>query len=401
VESSFNRWSSSGRALPSGLALLGVLFLGGCWGAKSTGDAASGGNLPKKSPIYPSGGIFSTGDLAAPVAPNDPLGSSQEAVFNALRATYAWGNNTDCTRDGFKIAVVDTGSDFNHEDLDANLNDGLGFNKNFVSGVAGQSAANDDHDYDGKYGHGSHVAGIIGAVGNNNKGVTGVCWSADIVTAKALDKKGSATTSDVIAAMDWALNRTGVKVLNASFGISLEATSASENDYYEDLFSDVMATAESKGIIVVAAAGNSGNDVDVDRVYPAALSSSNIVAVAANVEGNDGQEGIFISSNYGGHTIHLSAPGFEILSTLPDNQYGLKTGTSMASPMVAGSIALAWTHIGTNNISASQMMSLLFNNVEKHLGTKSRKPGYYLLTGGKLDLGALLEAANIFKDSLN
>lgn len=389
------------------------MSLNACFGKhkKERGDAAHSSSLPLKKPIFPSGGIFDLSGSSI-LVPNDTCYDSsgassgsyacqqaselrdQKAMYEALRAPYAWSRQTDCR--ALRIAIVDTGADFDHPDLSANLNSSDLLHFNFVTNQAGRSGARDDH------GHGSHVAGLIAAVGNNGTGTTGVCWSADIVTAKALGANGSATTSDVIEAMEWALTRDGVRILNASFGISLVGTSASENDYFEDLFSSVTGLAESRGVIIVAAAGNDGVDVDKNRVYPAALSSANIVAVASNLEGQSSPSGvpmeaIYAASNYGGHTVHLSAPGFKILSTLHNSAYGSKTGTSMAAPLVAGSLALAWNYIGVSQIDARSLIDLLLNNVEKH-SAKYATPGDYLLTGGKLDLGSLLQAADIYKN---
>lgn len=378
------------KNIQTGVIVLGLLGLSSLSACKNNGsDRDSAGLsaeeiLPNKKPISPNGETFDLSEDST-LSPNDP--SNQSGLLNAIRAPQAWFINSSCS--GFRIAIVDTGVDRNHEDLSDNLSSTA---KNFITGESGLSAVQDDH------GHGTHVAGIISAKGDNSTGISGICWEADLVIAKALDEDGSATTSDIIEAMEWAVTRENVKVVNASFGITMEATTVAENEYFEDLFSGVTALAESRKVLIVAAAGNEGVDVNVNRVYPAALSSKQIIAVAANLEGYQSKEGIFANSNYGGNTIHLSAPGYQIMSTVLDDSYGRKTGTSMAAPMVTGALALAWSHIGKNNISSQQIMKLLLNNVEKHSRTKSKTPGVYLLTGGKLDLGSLLKAADNFKN---
>ncbi len=371
--------------------LLDALLLAVCSGCFSRGDTttsdgAAGVILPVKNAITPNGSIYNLNSISSNT-PSDTFYSLQTALFNALRAPKAWNRSTDCS--DIKIGVVDSGVYSAHEDLSANL---LSGGKNFT-------VTPSTTDISDQNGHGTHVSGIIAAVGNNNKGVSGVCWNAQVMMAKVTDAQGSAYLSDVVDGMDYLLDQ-GASVINASLGSYVAATTESENASFEDVFSGVTAKAESNGALIVAASGNNGSNTDINRTYPASLISSSIISVAANNEGH-ASDGLFASSNYGGGTVHLSAPGVTIYSTLPatgsapNGAYGDKSGTSMAAPMVTGTLALMWHCIGKTQINSAQLKSLLLNNVESHSGAAGT-PGSYLLTGGHLDVGAAIEASRDF-----
>jgi subtilisin-like proprotein convertase family protein len=176
-------------------------------------------------------------------------------------------------------------------------------------------------------GHGTHVAGTIGAVGNNGVGVAGVNWHARIMALKFLDSSGSGYTSDAVRALNFAVAH-GAKVVNASFG----------GGGYDQAMATALANARAKGVIVVAAAGNDGTDNDANPVYPANYTGDNLVSVAAT----DRNDRLASFSNYGRTTVDIAAPGVGIYSTLPNGKYGSYSGTSMATPHVAGALALVW-----------------------------------------------------------
>ncbi|HAJ32396.1 MAG TPA: subtilisin [Candidatus Atribacteria bacterium] len=212
---------------------------------------------------------------------------------------------------GVKVAIIDSGIDYKHTDLDANYQGG----KDFV---------NDDADPMDDNGHGTHVAGTVAAL-DNDAGVVGVAPEANLYALKVLDSGGSGSFSDVIAALDWCVEN-GIQVTNNSYGSSVDpgetVKAAFDNAYNE-------------GILHVAAAGNSGNPPGKgDNIsYPAAFES--VIAVAAT---NQSDERARWSST--GLELELSAPGVDINSTLLGGGYGEKSGTSMASPHVAGTAAL-------------------------------------------------------------
>jgi subtilisin family serine protease len=225
------------------------------------------------------------------------------------------------------VAVLDSGLDYLHADLAANSGSGW----NFVSG-------NSDPMDDDPSSHGTHIAGVIGAVGNNGRGVSGINWRVRLMPLKFLDAKGSGSVAHAIAAIDYAVAM-GARVINASYGYPnitppepcrLETPSVFERQAIE--------RALSAGVLFVAAAGNSGCNNDDFPFYPASHKVANIISVAAS----DANDRLATFSNYGPNSVHLAAPGDLILSTLHRSrgEYGYLSGTSMAAPMVSGLAAL-------------------------------------------------------------
>lgn len=229
----------------------------------------------------------------------------------------------------FIVADIDTGIDYNHEDLAFNLwrnpnptdkNDTVGFD--FVH--------NDGLPFDDQS-HGSHTAGTIGATGGNGKGVSGVIPRVSLMGLKFLSAEGSGTTADAIRAIDYAIEH-GARVLSNSWG--------GRGDPDNNALGDAIVRAQAKGILFVAAAGNDGTNNDTDPTYPAAFTYDNMITVAAT----DNKDGMAYFSNYGAKTTHLGAPGVNVYSTVPGNKYdGSFSGTSMACPHVAGAAALVWS----------------------------------------------------------
>ncbi len=202
------------------------------------------------------------------------------------------------------------------EDGDKYVDDLVGWNSN----------ANTNKPFDG-FGHGTHLAGIIGAMGNNGVGVAGVTWQAQLVPVKFFDDSGVGTVSQFIAGLDWALAK-GIKISNNSW------TDPSDSD----LLFEAVSRARAAGHIVVAAAGNNARNLDSAPTYPAALNLDNVVTVAAT-DRNDKLAGF---SNWSPSSVDIAAPGVDILSTTPWGRYGLRSGTSMATPHVAGVLAMVW-----------------------------------------------------------
>jgi subtilisin family serine protease len=218
---------------------------------------------------------------------------------------------------GVKIAIIDTGIDYNHEDLNAN------FNKNLL----GYDFVNSDNDPMDDDGHGTHVAGIIAAE-DNDDGVVGVAPDAELYALKVLDDTGSGYMSDVVLAIQWATDPDGDGSASDRLDIINMSLGGQKNIFLEWACN----LAYLDGLLLVAAAGNGGS-----VIYPAAYDS--VIAVSAT-----DRDDALASFSSTGKQVELAAPGVNINSTLPGNEYSGETwsGTSMASPHVAGTAALVW-----------------------------------------------------------
>ena len=176
-------------------------------------------------------------------------------------------------------------------------------------------------------GHGTHVAGTIGGVGNNGIGVTGVAWTTQIMALKFLGANGSGSTSGAVSSIYYAVNN-GAKILNNSWG---------GGGYNQSLF-DAIAFANTRGVIFAAAAGNSASNNDVTTNYPSNYAVGNVVAVASTTS----TDGLSSFSSYGATTVDVGAPGSGIYRTYLNGGYATLSGTSMATPHVAGALAVYW-----------------------------------------------------------
>ncbi len=280
------------------------------------------------------------------VLPNDPLFSQQWALSNSgqdggtagadIDAQQAWGITTGSS--SVVVATIDSGIDYTHPDLSPNVwSSPTSFSvtngSSTISCPAGSHGLNPVYgtcDPMDDLGHGTHVGGIIGAVGNNALGVSGVNWNVTLLPCKFIDSTGTGSTGDAITCLDFVKMEkdAGVNIIatNNSWGGSASSQS----------LVDAISANQADGILFIAAAGNDFSDNDVVPTYPANIFLPNLLAVAATTRTD--AEAVF--SNVGAHTVHLGAPGQEILSTLPGAIYGLDTGTSMAAPFVTGVAAL-------------------------------------------------------------
>jgi thermitase len=243
--------------------------------------------------------------------PNDPYFSAQWGLHK-VEASAAWDTTTGSA--GVSIAILDTGVDQNHPDL----SDKIAKNVNFT----------DSTTVDDVHGHGTHVAGIAAASTNNAIGVAGLGYDSTIMNVKVLGDSGSGYYSWVVSGITWAADN-GAQVINMSLG----GTASSR------ALEDAINYAWSKGVIVVAAAGNGGTS---SPFYPAYY--ANCIAVAAT----DRYDARASWSNYG-DWVDVAAPGVSIYATLKGSSYGYKSGTSMASPHVAGLAALVFTAVTDSN----------------------------------------------------
>lgn len=244
--------------------------------------------------------------------PNDPM-ADQLWGMKKINMPDVWAVMPETP---VRVAIIDTGVDYMHEDLSPNVLHGF-------NAITGEEDGMDDN------GHGTHVAGTIGAVGNNGIGVAGVAFKVEILPAKFLDNMGSGSLSDAIAAIDYAMKK-GARVLSNSWG----------GGGYSKALEETIASACEQGITFVAAAGNGGMDGKGDNndsspSYPASYKLPCVISVAATDENDE----LTSFSNYG-KSVHVGAPGIRILSTIPHDQYAAYAGTSMATPHVSGVVAL-------------------------------------------------------------
>ncbi|MBC7798021.1 MAG: S8 family serine peptidase [Pyrinomonadaceae bacterium] len=273
--------------------------------------------------------------------PDDPYFSVQWALHNIgqsngkekadIGAVKAWAKTKGSTE--VVIAVLDSGVDYTHSDLSANMwsrPDSIASYKDSSLGDIddqnGYNAADNNGDPMDDNGHGTHCAGIIGAEGNNALGVTGVNWDVQIMPLKFIGKGGFGTTANAIEAINYVIDRkkagVNVRVISASWG----STS------YSKALGDVIEKAGSEGILFIAASGNSGQNADNNPHYPASYKLPNVISVAAL----DRNDNLTSFSNYGVKTVHIAAPGKDIMSTWLKENYREASGTSMATPQVSG-----------------------------------------------------------------
>jgi thermitase len=232
------------------------------------------------------------------------------------------------------VAVIDSGLNYNHPDIQDNVwtnaleaagQPGVDDDKNgFVDDIHGYDFVNADGDPLDDHGHGTHVASIIGAKGNNQMGMAGINWNVSLMPLKFATKEGRGSLELGIRAIQYA-TQMKARVINNSWG----------GRNYSEILSRVVEEANKQNILFVAAAGNSGWDNLDTPIFPASLKNDNVLSVAAF----DQQGQLWNGSCYGETTVHLGAPGFDVWG-LWNDKYRTATGTSMASPHVAGVAAL-------------------------------------------------------------
>jgi subtilisin len=265
--------------------------------------------------------------------PNVRYVESDGQVF-ALEQTLPWGvdridaevvhaSESANKGEGVKVAILDTGIDLNHPDLD----------------IAGGENFSPGKSYDDKNGHGTHVAGIVAAL-DDGFGVIGVAPGANLYAVKVLGNSGMGWVSDIIAGLEWSV-REGMQVVNMSLGGA-----------YSETLEVACLSAYDNGLILITSAGNGGA-----VSYPAAYLS--VIAVSAT---NSADELAWFSST--GSEVELAAPGVDIYSTYKDGSYTIMSGTSMAAPHVAGIAALVWANPDNSNWTNADVRTQLKNTAE-------------------------------------
>ncbi len=315
---------------------------------------------------------------------------------NDIDAPYAW--QTETGDESVVIAVIDTGVDYNHPDLTSNMWRNPGEiaangidddNNGYIDDIYGIDAAFDDSDPMAVDAHGTHVAGIIGARGNNKLGVCGVMWQTQImalqVARRAADGKFRTSNSDVIEALDYIrymkqFSKVNIKAVNCSFGGS---------GWNSQALREAFQSVGDVGILVVCSAGNGGSDGigdnnDIAPRAPSSFPQDRLIAVACS----DGNDQLTSFSNFGVTNVDLSAPGNQILSTLPNNQYGYMSGTSMATPVVVGALGLLFSN--DPGLTADDARDAIFEGVDYKKSLKGR-----VATSGRLNIRKSLDLVQL------
>ena len=329
------------------------------------------------------------------VVPNDPAFAFQWGLANVgqavegrpgvagadVRATAAWDRTVGSP--AVRVAVVDGGVDAGHPDLAPSVANGV--NPGETGGGREGNGVDDDgnglvddwrgwdfHDGDNdpgdqdEIGHGTHVASVIGARGNDGFGIAGVAWQMGLIPVRAMSTGGLGTAVDVAAALAYAAAR-GARVVNVSLGSSTPSRIVTE------------AIAAAPNTLFVVAAGNDGDDLEEAPTYPCALTLANVVCVTAT----DERDGLPVFANFGAKTVHIGAPGVGILGALPGGGHQLLSGSSFAAPYVSGAAALVLA--AHPAASTAQLRTALLASADPRPGLAGR-----VVSGGRLNIAAAL-----------
>ncbi|MBL9139076.1 MAG: S8 family serine peptidase [Verrucomicrobiales bacterium] len=317
------------------------------------------------------------------LTPRDPHWSRQSALA-AIRAPEAWAFSTGSN--SVIVAVLDDGIELRHSDLQSNLwinareaarnsrdDDGNGY----VDDIHGADVVDYDGDPSDDFGHGTHVAGIIGAVGNNGRGISGVCWNVRLLPVRVASTDGFADTFGLMKAFDYVvkLRQRGenIRVINCSWGGSGSS---------QAIF-DAMSAAAASGILLCCSAGNERSDNDLSPNYPSGFELPGLIAVAASKV--DGRRADF--SNFGRYSVDLAAPGEAIWSTFRGgDRYESASGTSMSAPHVSGAAALLFSRYP--KLTAVEARRVLLASARRHPDWEG-----LTVTSGVLDMAAAMKLA--------
>ena len=335
--------------------------------------------------------------FAEGVTPDDPFFLQLWGLDNAGQVVNGVGGVPDADIDAPEawsfatgspdvvVGVIDTGIDLDHPDLASRIwlnpgencsgcrTDGVDNDANgYVDDWRGWDFVGNDNNPSDDNGHGTHVAGTIGAAGNDGAGVTGVAWDARLMPLKFLSASGSGTTANAAKAVLYAAEN-GARITNNSW-----------NGYaFSQALLDAIREADAAGSLFVAAAGNDGVSTDAYAAYPSSYEAPNVVSVAAT----DASDLRASFSNYGPTRVDLGAPGVNVYSTWAGDSYRYASGTSMASPHVAGTAALLAARFA--DASAVGLKALLLGTVDANASLAGKT-----LTGGRLNAGTAAACAD-------
>ena len=295
------------------------------------------------------------------IIPNDPYFPYLWGL-KELKLPSAWEHTTG--NNNVVVGVMDSGIDYNHPDIKSNM--WVSRDKQYINGWDFFNRNADSMD---RSGHGTHVAGTIGAAGNNFIGITGICWNVEIASLRI--GHIFMNLAAIIEAIDFS-NTNKIQILNNSWGGSA--------------YSRILKYAiEQYDGLFIASAGNYGADNDEIPDYPSSFDSDNIISVAAtNPDGN-----LAPFSNYGIKSVDIAAPGTDILSLSLHGEYSYQTGTSMSAPHAAGAAALLKSYMP--DLTALDIKNIILSSVDKKPNLKNK-----ILTGGILNIESMIEMANSF-----
>ncbi len=314
---------------------------------------------------------------------NTPNDANYPLLYGMVKisAPSAWNSSTGNT--SMVLGIVDSGIDYNHPDLAANVwSAPASFSVTIANrhitcaaGSHGYNAITRTCDPADDNNHGTHVSGTVGAVGNNSIGVAGVNWSAQMMGLKFLDSTGSGSTSNAINAIEFAIQAKAAFAGTATpVNVRVLSNSWGGGGYSSSLLAEINK-ANSNDMLFVAAAGNSGVNTDTTPNYPSSYTAPNVVSVAAT----DSTDTLASFSNYGAASVDLAAPGVSVYSTIPGGNYASYSGTSMATPHVSGAALLVLSVCPSLNTAA--LKDALLNNVDAVAGLAGNT-----VTGGRLNV---------------
>jgi thermitase len=321
---------------------------------------------------------------------NDPMASRvwsfNDASMNGVSVLKAYENATTHAKETVIVAVVDTGVDYNHEDLkdvmwinekevaDNGIDDD---NNGYIDDIHGINTLS--RDSNGKpsgeimdeHSHGTHVSGTIAAKQNNNKGIAGIASNVKIMGIRTVPNDGDETDVDVVESYIYAA-KNGARLINCSFGKQV-------NEGGKIVQEAIDYVGKEYDVLVVAAAGNESSNNDVNPKWPASYPNENLLVIAATTSAG----GLAYFSNYGLKSVDVAAPGNNILSSVPGNKYASYSGTSMATPTTVGVLAEILSHYP--ELTALELKAHIMNTVTKVTGFTNK-----MISGGRIDLDRAL-----------
>ena len=306
----------------------------------------------------------------APELPTPPIADPGLATawgLGKIAADAAWQGQRGSRE--IIVADIDTGMDYNHEDL---INNVWHNPDPAAADVVGYDFANHDAFPFDDQGHGTHTAGTIGATGGNGKGISGVAQAVSLMAIKFITAEGQGTTAGAVESIDYAI-KMKARIMSNSWG------GPADDEEENTALIDAVKRAEAADILFVAAAGNDGANNDLKPMYPAAIDSANVLAVAST----NSKDALSFFSNFGPISVDVAAPGSNVYSTVPGNKYKMNSGTSMACPHVAGLAALILSE--RPDLSAAQVKEIILSTVDPIPSLQDK-----ILTGGRINARAAL-----------